>query len=85
VAQQFQKLYPGQFEQFANAANLNTTSLYDLMRVSNNISATAMRNAAREKAAHSPRGGGWSGGGGGGFSSGGGGGSFGGSFGGGSR
>lgn len=85
VAQQFQKLYPGQFEQFANAANLNTTSLYDLMRVSNNISASAMRNAAREKAAHSPRGGGWSGGGGGGFSSGGGGGSFGGSFGGGSR
>ena len=85
VAKQFQELYPGQFEQFTGAANLNTSTLYDMMRVSNNISATAMRNAAREKAAHSGGGGGWSGGGGGGFSSGGGGGSFGGSFGGGSR
>ena len=86
VAKQFQQLYPGQFEQFTGAANLNTSTLFDLMRVSNNISATAMRNASYEKAAHSrSSGGGWSGGGGGGFSMGGGGGSFGGSFGGGSR
>ena len=86
VARQFQQLYPAQFAEFAQTARLNTASLYDLMRVSNNISATAMRNAMAEKSARSGgSGGGWSGGGGGGFSSGGGGGSFGGSFGGGSR
>ena len=86
VAAQFQKLYPAQFSEFAGSAQLNTASLYDLLRVSNSISATAMRNAAAEKAARSGgSGGGWSGGGGGSFSSGGGGGSFGGSYGGGSR
>ena len=86
VAKEFQKLYPGDFEQFTQTVGLNPSTMYDLMRVSNNISATAMRNAAAEKAARSSSGGsGWSGGGGGHFSSGGGGGSFGGSFGGGSR
>ena len=86
VAKEFQKLYPGDFDQFTQTVGMNPSTMYDLMRMSNNISATAMRNAAAEKAARSSSSGsGWSGGGGGHFSSGGGGGSFGGSFGGGSR
>lgn len=85
VAKEFQRLYPAQFTEFAQGFGLDSTSIYNMMRVSDNISATAMRNAVAEKAAHSSSGGGgWSGGGGS-FSSGGGGGSFGGSFGGGSR
>ena len=86
VAKQFEKLYPAQFAEFTQTARLNTTMFHDLMRVSNNVSASSMRNAMAEKAARSGGGGGgWSGGGGGHFSGGGGGGSFGGSFGGGSR
>ena len=89
VAKQFEKLYPAEFSQLAQTTGLSGTSFYDLMRVSREISASAMRNAQYEKLAHSSSGssGGrsWRGGGGGGFSIGGGGGSFGGSFGGGSR
>ena len=90
VAKEFQKLYPGQFEQFTQTAGLTNATLFDMMQASNRISATAMRNAAAEKSAHSSSGGSsggrsWRSGGGGGFSIGGGGGSFGGSFGGGSR
>lgn len=86
VAKEFQKLYPAQFTEFAQTCGMNTASLYDMMRVSNNISASAMRIASAEKARRSSSGsGGRIGGGGGHFSSGGGGGSFGGSFGGGSR
>lgn len=86
VAKQFEKLYPAQFAEFTQTARLNTTMFHDLMRVSNNVSASSMRNAMAEKAARTGGGGGgWSGGGGGHFSGGGGGGSFGGSFGGGSR
>ena len=84
VAREFEKLYPAQFTEFARSAGLNdTASLLDTLRVSHDISASAMRQAMSEKAEHS--GSGRSYGGGGGFSSGGGGGSFGGSFGGGSR
>ena len=85
VAKEFEKLYPAQFATFAQDAGLyDTACLLDTLRVSHDISASAMRQAMSEKAAHSS-GSGWSGGGGGGFSSGGGGGSFGGSSGGGSR
>jgi len=84
VAKEFEKLNPGAFTQLTQGAGLNSATLYDLMRVSNQISASAMRNAAAEKAARSG-GSGRMGGGGGHFSGGGGGGSFGGSFGGGSR
>ena len=85
VAKEFEKLYPAEFSQFAQDTGLyNTSCLLDTLRVSNDISASAMRKAMSEKASHSS-GSGWSGGGGGGFSSGGGGGSFGGGFGGGSR
>ncbi len=85
VAGEFEKLYPAQFTQFAQSAGLyDTASLLDTLRVSHDISASAMRQAMSEKAAHSSSGG-RSYGGGGHFSSGGGGGSFGGSFGGGSR
>jgi len=89
VARQFQKLYPAQFQELTGTAQLNTASFYNMMRISDHISATAMRNAVQEQSLHGggkrSGGGGWSGGGGGGFSMGGGGGSFGGSFGGGSR
>ena len=88
VAKNFEKLYPAEFSQLAQTTGLSGTSFYDLMRVSREISATAMRNAQTEKLAHSGGGSGrsWSSGGGGHFSGGGGMGSFGGgSFGGGSR
>ncbi len=86
VAGEFEKLYPAQFTQFAQNAGLyDTASLLDTLRMSHDISASAMRQAMSEKAAHSSSGSGRSFGGGGHFSSGGGGGSFGGSFGGGSR
>ena len=79
VAKEFERLYPAEFTEFTQSRGMSSpVILYDTMRVSNNISAAAMRNAAAEKAARS-------GGSGGGFSVGGGGGSFGGSFGGGSR
>lgn len=79
VAKEFERLYPAEFAEFTQSRGMSSpVILYDTMRVSNNISAAAMRNAAAEKAARS-------GGSGGGFSVGGGGGSFGGSFGGGSR
>lgn len=85
VAKQFEKLYPTEFGEFTSATGLSSGTFYNLMSVSHDISASAMRNAMNEKAAHSSSGGGRSFGGGGGFSGGGGGGSFGGSFGGGSR
>lgn len=85
VAKQFEKLYPAQFSEFASATGLNSGSFYNLMSISREISASAMRNAMNEKAAHSSSGGGRIGGGGGHFSGGGGGHSFGGSFGGRSR
>ena len=85
VAKQFEKLYPAQFSEFAQATGLNGTSFYNLMCVSHDISASAMRSAQAEKAARSSSGSGRSYGGGGHFSSGGGGHSFGGSHGGGSR
>ena len=86
VAQEFEKLYPAQFSEFTRSAGLyDTACLFDTLRVSHEISASAMRQAMAEKSAHSSSSTGWSGGGGGSFSSGGGGGSFGGSFGGGSR
>ena len=84
VAKEFQRLYPAQFSEFTKG--LNGASLYNVMSVSNHISATAMRNAKSAQAAqHVSSGGGRSGGGGGHFSHGGGGHSFGGSHGGGSR
>ena len=88
VAKEFEELYPVEFTQFAQNAGLGGVTFSDLSRMSQNISASAMRNAFAEKAAHSSSSGGgsWrSSGGGGHFSSGGGGHSFGGSFGGGSR
>ncbi|NLZ19894.1 MAG: DUF2207 domain-containing protein [Bacteroidales bacterium] len=97
VARQFEKLYPAEFTQFLQGAGFsNTVSLFDTLHVSNSISASAMRQAMTELAAHkvsSSGGHGSSGssgsfrsfGGGGHFSSGGGGHSFGGSRGGGSR
>ena len=88
VAKQFEKLYPAEFSQLSQTAGLSGANFYDLMRVSREISASAMRNAQAEKLARSGGSGGgkgWSSGGGGHFSMGGGGGSFGGSFGGGSR
>ena len=85
VAKQFEKLYPAQFSEFAQASGLNGTSFYNLMSVSHDISASAMRSAQAEKAARSSSGSGRSYGGGGHFSGGGGGHSFGGSHGGGSR
>ena len=85
VAKQFEKLYPAEFGDFTRATGLSSGSFYNLMSVSHDISASAMRNAMAEKAAHSSSGSGRSFGGGGHFSGGGGGGSFGGGFGGGSR
>ena len=89
VAREFEKLYPTEFSSLMQTSGLNGTSFYDLSRLSQNISATAMRNAFAEKVSHSysSSGGGSyrSSGGGGHFSSGGGGHSFGGSHGGGSR
>ena len=89
VARQFEKLYPTQFAEFTKTSGLSDGSFYNLMRVSNDISTSAMRNALYEKAAHSSSGhsggSGRSYGGGGHFSGGGGGHSFGGSHGGGSR
>jgi len=85
VAKEFEKLYPAQFAEFATSTGLNTGTLYNTLRVSQDISAAAMRQAMTEKAARSGGGNFRSSGGGGGFSIGGGGGSFGGSFGGGSR
>ena len=85
VAGQFEKLYPTQFGEFTRATGLSSQSFYNLMSISHDISASAMRNAMQEKSAHSSSGGGRSFGGGGHFSGGGGGHSFGGSFGGGSR
>ena len=88
VAKEFEELYPVEFSQFTQGVGLGGVTFSDLSRMSQNISASAMRNAFLEKAAHSggSGGGSWrSSGGGGHFSSGGGGHSFGGSFGGGSR
>ena len=85
VAKQFEKLYPAEFGEFTRATGLSSGTFYNLMSVSHDISASAMRNAMAEKAAHSSSGSGRSFGGGGHFSGGGGGGSFGGGFGGGSR
>ena len=84
VAKQFEKLYPAEFGEFTRATGLSSGSFYNLMSVSHDISASAMRNAMAEKSARSG-GSGRSFGGGGHFSGGGGGGSFGGGFGGGSR
>jgi uncharacterized membrane protein YgcG len=84
VAKQFEKLYPAEFGEFTRATGLSSGTFYNLMSVSHDISASAMRNAMAEKSAHSG-GSGRSFGGGGHFSGGGGGGSFGGGFGGGSR
>ena len=78
VAEEFERLYPAEFSEFTQQRGMTPVVLRDTVRVSDNISVAAMRNAAAEKAARTS-------GGGGGFSRGGGGGSFGGSFGGGSR
>ena len=78
VAKEFERLYPAEFSEFTQQRGMTPVVLRDTVRVSDNISVAAMRNAAAEKAARTS-------GGGGGFSRGGGGGSFGGSFGGGSR
>ena len=90
VAKEFEKLYPAEFAQYAQSSGLGGITFYDLSRMSQNISASAMRNAYAEKSAYSAgsggSGGSWrSSGGGGHFSGGGGGHSFGGSHGGGSR
>ena len=93
VAKEFEKLYPAHFTQFAQSAGFkNVSTLYNTLGISHDISASAMRQALSEKAAHEVRtsssssGGSYrSSGGGGHFSSGGGGRSFGGSRGGGSR
>ncbi len=93
VAKEFEKLYPAQFTQFAQSAGFkNVSTLYNTLGISHDISASAMRQALSEKAAHEVRtsssssGSSYrSSGGGGHFSSGGGGRSFGGSRGGGSR
>ena len=93
VAKEFEKLYPAQFTQFAQSAGFkNVSTLYNTLGISHDISASAMRQALSEKAAHEVRtsssssGSSYrSSGGGGHFSSGGGGHSFGGSRGGGSR
>ena len=95
VAREFEKLYPIQFTQFTQSAGFtNAATLYNTLHMSNDISASAMRQALAEKAreaakysSSSSSGGGSyrSSGGGGHFSSGGGGHSFGGSRGGGSR
>ena len=88
VAEQFEKLYPAQFGELAQSTGLNPATFQNLTRVSHDISASAMRQAAAERAARSGGSGGSGGrigGGGGGFSRSGGGGSFGRSSGGGSR
>ena len=97
VAKEFEKLYPAQFTQFTQSAGFtNATTLFDTLHMSNDISASAMRQALSEKALQQVRSSGGSSGsssggsyrssgGGGHFSSGGGGHSFGGSRGGGSR
>ena len=98
VAREFEKLYPVQFTQFTQSAGFtNATTLFNTLHMSNDISASAMRQALAEKAMQqmrssgsssggSSRGGSYrSSGGGGHFSSHGGGHSFGGSRGGGSR
>ena len=95
VAKEFEKLYPVEFTNFTQSTGFtNAATLYNTLRCSDDISASAMRQALSEKAAHaisSSSGSSSSGssyrssGGGGHFSSGGGGHSFGGSRGGGSR
>ena len=94
VAKEFEKLYPVEFTNFAQSTGFtNAATLYNTLRYSDSISASAMRQALSEKAAQAIRSSGSSSsgssyrssGGGGHFSSGGGGHSFGGSHGGGSR
>ena len=94
VAKEFEKLYPVEFSKFTQSAGFtNAATLYNTLRYSDDISASAMRQALSEKVAHSissssssSSGSSYrSSGGGGHFSSGGGGHSFGGSRGGGSR
>ena len=98
VAREFEKLYPVQFTQFTQSAGFtNATTLFNTLHMSNDISASAMRQALAEKAMQQMRSSGSSSsgsssggsyrssGGGGHFSSHGGGHSFGGSRGGGSR
>ena len=94
VAKEFEKLYPVEFSKFTQSAGFtNAATLYNTLRYSDDISASAMRQALSEKAAHAIRSSSSSSsgssyrssGGGGHFSSGGGGHSFGGSRGGGSR
>ena len=93
VAKQFEKLYPSEYQAFTQAARLDAgVSLYSLMRLTNSISASAMRAALAKKSAasisssSSSSGGSYrSSGGGGHFSRGGGGHSFGSSRGGGTR
>ena len=89
VAKEFQKLYPAQFTEFTQASGLNGTSFYNVMSMSNSISAAAMRNAKSELSKHTSSGSSSSSsrsyGGGGHYSRGGGGHSFGGSHGGGTR
>ena len=78
VAKEFERLYPAEFTEFAQARGISPTVLRNTVRTSDNISSATMRNAVAERAART-------GGSGGHFSTGGGGGSFGRSFGGGSR
>ena len=93
VAKQFEKLYPSEYQAFTQTARLDAgVSLYSLMRLTNSISASAMRAALAKKSAESisssssSSGGSYrSSGGGGHFSRGGGGHSFGSSRGGGTR
>ena len=53
VAKQFEELYPAEFAQLSQTAGLSGANFYDLMRVSREISASAMRNAQAEKLARS--------------------------------
>ena len=93
VAKEFEKLYPAEFSQFTQNVGMSSNTFFNTLYVSNDISASSMRQALAEKAAQAVKssGGSSSGGsyrssgGGGHFSSGGGGHSFGGSHGGGSR
>ena len=93
VAKEFEKLYPAEFSQFTQNAGMSSSTFFNTLYCSNDVSAASMRQALAEKAAQAVKssGGSSSGGsyrssgGGGHFSSGGGGHSFGGSHGGGSR
>ena len=93
VAKEFEKLYPVEFSQFTQNVGMSSSTFFNTLYCSDDVSAASMRQALAEKAAQAVKssGGSSSGGsyrssgGGGHFSSGGGGHSFGGSHGGGSR